>query len=279
MKLRKKKILYGKQQSTTKKGEVYMGKAKKCIIAICIAVLLVGVGAGTIIYRQAQGNESLWGTFAKDHKDLVKKYSDWFNKDGEFYFKIAEGKKDTAWWDKIFDKVANKEEGTKIPEELIKAMTTEQLLDACSRHPLAIQFYDDYEEPYRKWEDGTFDRFNGLEALIHRKDVWTVCYKDYMNSELPQDKNEDEEKIEFSLYRQCLDADILLSPDSYDHFTKKQRQRIIKRTSENADFVEKSELLMARGLCFSSILCSIDGSNTHNPSWSKEKEVYNKSND
>ena len=48
----------------------------------------------------------------------------------------------------------------KIPEELIKAMTTEQLLDACSRHPLAIQFYDDYEEPYRKWEDGTFDRFN-----------------------------------------------------------------------------------------------------------------------
>ena len=70
-----------------------MGKAKKCIIAICIAVLLVGVGAGTIIYRQAQGNESLWGTFAKDHKDLVKKYSDWFNKDGEFYFKIAEGKR------------------------------------------------------------------------------------------------------------------------------------------------------------------------------------------
>ena len=65
MKLRKKKILYGKQQSTTKKGEVYMGKAKKCIIAICIAVLLVGVGAGTIIYRQAQGNESLWGTCRK----------------------------------------------------------------------------------------------------------------------------------------------------------------------------------------------------------------------
>ena len=91
-----------------------MGKAKRCILAICAAVLLVG--AGTIIYRQAQGNESLWGTFAKDHKDLVKKYSDWFNKDGEFYFKIAEGKKDTAWWDKIFDKVANKEEGTKIPE-------------------------------------------------------------------------------------------------------------------------------------------------------------------
>ena len=94
-----------------------MGKTKKCIIAICIAVLLVGVGAGTIIYRQAQGNASLWGTFAKDHKDLVKKYSDWFNKDGEFYFKIAEGKKDTAWWDKIFDKVANKEEG--VPEEWI----------------------------------------------------------------------------------------------------------------------------------------------------------------
>ena len=97
-----------------------MGKAKRCILAICVAVLLVG--AGTIIYRQAQGSESLWGTFAKDHKDLVKKYSDWFNKDGEFYFKIAEGKKDTAWWDKIFDKVANKEEGTKIPEELIKVI-------------------------------------------------------------------------------------------------------------------------------------------------------------
>ena len=48
MKLRKKKILYGKQQSTTKKGEVYMGKAKRCILAICAAVLLVG--AGTIIY-------------------------------------------------------------------------------------------------------------------------------------------------------------------------------------------------------------------------------------
>ena len=46
MKLRKKKILYGKQQSTIKKGEVYMGKAKKCILAIYVAVLLVGAGAG-----------------------------------------------------------------------------------------------------------------------------------------------------------------------------------------------------------------------------------------
>ena len=68
-----------------------MGKAKRCILAICAAVLLVG--AGTIIYRQAQGNESLWGTFAKDHKDLVKKYSDWFNKDWRVLFQNCRRKK------------------------------------------------------------------------------------------------------------------------------------------------------------------------------------------
>ena len=141
-----------------------MGKAKRCILAICVAVLLVG--AGTIIYRQAQGSESLWGTFVKDHKDLVKKYSDWFNKDGEFYFKIAEGKKDTAWWDKIFDKVANKEEGTKIPEELIKAMTTEQLLDACARHPLAFRFYADQEHAYLDWDTYVKKEFNGIESTV-----------------------------------------------------------------------------------------------------------------
>ena len=48
-------------------------------------------------------------------------------------------------------------------------MTTEQLLDACSRHPLAIQFMMIMKNHIENGRDGTFDRFNGLEALIHRK--------------------------------------------------------------------------------------------------------------
>ena len=71
-------------------------------------------------YTDRHKETKVYGDLCKDHKDLVKKYSDWFNKDGEFYFKNCRRKKDTAWWDKIFDKVANKEEGTKIMEELIK---------------------------------------------------------------------------------------------------------------------------------------------------------------
>lgn len=277
MKLRKKKILYGKQQSTIKKGEAYMRKAKKCILAICVAVLLVGVGAGVLIYQQVQGSESLWGTFAKEHKELVQKYPDWFDKNGEFYFKISEKKK-TGEWDKMsWDEQTGKE--TQIPEELIKAMTTEQLLDACARHPLAIAFYNQFEKPYQTWEDGKFKAFNGMEALIHRKDVWNVCYQDYINLEMPQNKNEKEEKVEYCLYRQCLDADMLLSPKSYDHFTKKQRQMIIKKTSENANIVDNSELLMGKASCFVSLLCTLDTADDTETPWVKAKERYDTAND
>lgn len=273
MKLRKKKILYGKQQSTTKKGEVYMGKAKRYILAICAAVLLVG--AGTIIYRQAQGSESLWGTFAKDHKDLVKKYSDWFNKDGEFYFKIAEGKKDTAWWDKIFDKVANKEEGTKIPEELIKAMTTEQLLDACARHPLAFRFYADQEHAYLDWDTYVKKEFNGINALLKRKDIWDACYQLYMNTDIPKEKTE-QEVGEIEIYKQCIAAGMLLSSKGYDQLTKKQRNMVIRKTYEKDKQVNKEEKYILFQHTFATSLISADADD--NP-WQKTKEAYDNAND
>lgn len=220
-----------------------------------------------------QGSESLWGTFAKEHKELVQKYPDWFDKNGEFYFKISEKKK-TGEWDKMsWDEQTGKE--TQIPEELIKDMTTEQLLDACARHPLAFRFYADQEHAYLDWDTYVKKEFNGINALLKRKDIWDVCYQLYMKTDIPKEKME-QEVGEIEIYKQCIAAGMLLSSKGYDQLTKKQRNMVIRKTYEKDKQINKEEKYILFQHTFATSLISADADD--NP-WQKTKEAYDNAND
>ena len=154
-------------------------------------------------------------------------------------------------------------------------MTTEQLLDACARHPLAFRFYADQEHAYLDWDTYVKKEFNGINALLKRKDIWDVCYQLYMNTDIPKEKTE-QEVGEIEIYKQCIAAGMLLSSKGYDQLTKKQRNMVIRRTYEKDKQINKEEKYILFQHTFATSLISADADD--NP-WQKTKEAYDNAND
>lgn len=154
-----------------KEGGIIMKNVKKYIVVMC-ALLLVA-GGFTFIYKQVNGKEEVMKSFSQEHKSLAKKYPDWFNDKGEFYY----GAYQKADQDKLnFHEMVAKEQ---IPKELYQAMTTEQLFDAVEKYPTlyTLGVYDSLSLAIQSVSES----FDAMKELQKREDIVQLCYEHYLS--------------------------------------------------------------------------------------------------
>jgi len=80
-----------------------------------------------------------------------------------------------------------------LPEECVKAMTTEQLFDTVLKYPLLIDilFYDDVISGISE----VAKQFNGLDELLKREDIQGVLKDKYMAAVIPVAEHQDYSKL------------------------------------------------------------------------------------
>ena len=80
-----------------------------------------------------------------------------------------------------------------LPEECVKAMTTEQLFDTVLKYPLLIDilFYDDVMSGISE----VAKQFNGLDELLKREDIQGVLKDKYMVAVIPVAEHQDYSKL------------------------------------------------------------------------------------
>lgn len=198
-----------------------MKNVKKYIVTFCVMVLLIS--GGLIIYNQAKGDEGIWKTFTQEHKNLVKKYPDWFNDKGEFYY----GAYQKADQDKLnFHEMVAKEQ---IPKELYQAMTTEQLFDAVEKYPTlyTLGVYDSLSLAIQSVSES----FDAMKELQKRDDVVQICYEHYLNRDLT--KKLDLNKVNQEEGQIYFEVGILLQNKSYEKLKMSQVNKVVKRINDH----------------------------------------------
>lgn len=90
----------------------------------------------------------------------------------------------TVEWDKLGNKVA-REKSCQIPEEILKNLTTDELIETVLNYPflMDIYAYDSYQKGFK----AVSERFNGLNELLQREDVADKLITKYKNTEVAED--------------------------------------------------------------------------------------------
>ena len=243
-----------------KEGEIIMKNVKKYIIVMC-ALLLVA-GGFTFIYKQVNGKEEVMKSFSQEHKSLAKKYPDWFNDKGEFYY----GAYQKADQDKLnFHEMVAKEQ---IPKELYQAMTTEQLFDAVEKYPTlyTLGVYDSLSLAIQSVSES----FDAMKELQKREDIVQLCYEHYLSRDLT--KEVDLNKINQEEGQLYFEAGILLQKNSYKKLNASQRSKVVKKIKEHIkDYADSGKKLgnQTWAVISNEIDIQLKQIDTKNP-WSKE---------
>jgi hypothetical protein len=86
----------------------------------------------------------------------------------------------TEEWKK-FRSLHEMEQGCQIPDSLLHLMTTSDLLETCLNYPLYLNVTA-YNIPQQGFEN-VMRGFNGLQELLKRSDLGTVCIEEYITME------------------------------------------------------------------------------------------------
>lgn len=237
-----------------------MKNVKKYIVVMC-ALLLVA-GGFTFIYKQVNGKEEVMKSFSQEHKSLAKKYPDWFNDKGEFYYGTCQ----KADQDKLnFHEMVAKEQ---IPKELYQAMTTEQLFDAVEKYPTlyTLGVYDSLSLAIQSVSES----FDAMKELQKREDIVQLCYEHYLSRDLT--KEVDLNKINQEEGQLYFEAGILLQKNSYKKLNASQRSKVVKKIKEHIkDYADSGKKLgnQTWTVISNEIDIQLKQIDTKNP-WSKE---------
>lgn len=107
------------------------------------------------------------------------------NKTDAYVFPITP--EDQEKW-KEFKSLDEKRAACEIPEEVLKSISTEGLLETCLNYPLFGNFL--FHNSYQKGFEGVC-KFNGLQELLKRSDAGKCLLKYYKNLDLGKMKSED----------------------------------------------------------------------------------------
>lgn len=243
-----------------KEGGIIMKNVKKYIVVMC-ALLLVA-GGFTFIYKQVNGKEEVMKSFSQEHKSLAKKYPDWFNDKGEFYY----GAYQKADQNKLnFHEMVAKEQ---IPKELYQAMTTEQLFDAVEKYPTlyTLGVYDSLSLAIQSVSES----FDAMKELQKREDIVQLCYEHYLSRDLT--KEVDLNKINQEEGQLYFETGILLQKNSYKKLNASQRSKVVKKIKEHIkDYADSGKKLgnQTWAVISNEIDIQLKQIDTKNP-WSKE---------
>ena len=112
----------------------------------------------------------------------------------------------TVEWNKLGNKVA-REKACQIPEEILKNLTTDELIESVLNYPflMDIYAYDSYQKGFK----AVSERFNGLKELLQREDVADKLITKYKNTEVA----EDADKVASGQIFDLSNIEILLGQD------------------------------------------------------------------
>lgn len=221
---------------------------KLCILAILFCFLLTGCGnamkANTA--EDAKVTDKTKKVLVKEIEEIkedkvdeaiIEQYPEWFDKDGNIVYPCT--KYQQKKWKKA-DKEGKLPEILNLPEELIDALSTKQLLKVVENYPL-LMFYIYYD-----MEEAVYYRarmFNGMEELLKREDCGRAAFESYCGRDIkPAEKYNDLKNYmkDSDLLNQLSLEEYLIGQEStYEVLAEAERWHMIKTYKENRKKKEK----------------------------------------
>lgn len=135
----------------------------------------------TISSKNEENSYDISNIVNVDKKQISKTLAEeWVKNDGEFEYPINPGTDD---WGEI-DTHEEMVEVCTIPDEIVKRMSTKELLKIVLDYPLLVDMYY-----YNTYEQGLYNlvlQFNGLRELLKREDATSEIIKCYQEYKIPE---------------------------------------------------------------------------------------------
>lgn len=120
-------------------------------------------------------------TWKGDEIELSVEYADWYDEEGNLKYPMT--KENPEW--KYLNGPEGRYEACQIPEEILKSLSTEEVLQMVLEYPnfSSFQIYDDEVMNFENLRQN----FNGLEELLSREDCKEVVLETYKDWEIPEE--------------------------------------------------------------------------------------------
>ena len=173
--------------------------------------------------------------YAKDNESVVA-VNDWNEnrEDGEYQFPVDTS--DTEVWESL-DSHEEMLDTCNIPDEVLKKMSTEELLNLVLEYPLLIDI-----TAYDSWNDGLealAEDFNGIRELLNREDGAEQLLDAYCECEI----SDDEKKTDFT---QVLDVEFieaaLAQEDVLEQLDEEQLEQLSDEVEEKYEDKSNNEM-------------------------------------
>ena len=215
---------------------------KRNVFYVLFCILAIGAFSGCGASVKSESVSVQKADFSVERrqipKELQKKYPKWFDQKGNLVYPYTYQSKE--WQEASHKELA--EQLLKIPQEILDAMDTVQLLDFVECNPaMHHAFYDTFDIAIEE-----LLMFNGSEELLRRKDAYKAAYlkiserskKEIQAIDLEADVNWEGENM---LGNIRLEEYLMLSQQAYDAMTEEQRAAVMKVLEERQEVIEKKE--------------------------------------
>lgn len=221
------------------------------LLSVCI--FLSGCGAGNSQQKEGSKEKMVDETVQvyvtpvpADKEELIKRYPDWFDQDGNIVYSIKPGSKT---YKKIYNKYYKKKTGADgvmkqvmeevdMPKDLVDRLDTDTLLQAVEDSPFLVQFgiYNTLEIAL-ECESGFL---YGMEVLLKREDAYRAAYQAYTEREV---KASGEQSMEDAMLitKILLEQHLLFQKHGYDRLSTEERENVRKAVQRNREEEQKIE--------------------------------------
>lgn len=218
-------------------------KSIVCML-LSVCVFLSGCGGGATQKKEKSSDKTVEETVQvyvtpvpADKEELIKRYPDWFDQDGNIVYSIKPGSEE---YNKIYKEVGSDRirEEVDMPKDLVDRLDTDTLLQAVEDSPFLVQFgiYNTLEIAL-ECESGFL---YGMEVLLKREDAYRAAYQAYTEREV---KASGEQSMEDAMLitKILLEQHLLFQKHGYDRLSTEERENVRKAVQRNREEEQKIE--------------------------------------